>query len=65
MHGDMVSFITFDFILRFIWIGVMHVTFVIQILGMNLDNPPTDMSGLGIPGDVIADFETFRHYHSL
>ena len=28
---------------------------------MNLDNPAADMSGLGIPGNVIADFESFSH----
>jgi hypothetical protein len=28
---------------------------------MDLDNPAADMSGLGIPGDVIADFEVFTH----
>lgn len=61
MHGDMVGFIAFDFILRLIWSGVMRVSFVIYVLGMDLDNFPADMSGLGIPGDVIADFETFRH----
>jgi pullulanase/glycogen debranching enzyme len=28
---------------------------------MNLDNPPADVSGLGIPGNVIADYESFSH----
>src|ERR1700687_1427802 len=28
---------------------------------MDLDNPAADMSSLGIPGNVIADFEAFRH----
>jgi hypothetical protein len=28
---------------------------------MDLDNPAADMPGLGIPGDVIADFEAFSH----
>jgi hypothetical protein len=28
---------------------------------MNLDNPAADVSGLGIPGNVIADFESFSH----
>jgi hypothetical protein len=28
---------------------------------MDLDNPAADMPGLGIPGDVIADFESFSH----
>jgi hypothetical protein len=30
-------------------------------LEMDLDNPAADMSGLGIPGNVIADFEAFPH----
>src|ERR1022692_199823 len=28
---------------------------------MDLDNPAADVSGLGIPGNVIADFESFSH----
>jgi hypothetical protein len=28
---------------------------------MDLDNPAADVPGLGIPGDVIADFEGFSH----
>jgi hypothetical protein len=30
-------------------------------LEMDVDNPAADMSGLGIPGNVIADFEAFPH----
>jgi hypothetical protein len=30
-------------------------------LCMDLDNPAADTSGLGIPGHVIADFETSLH----
>jgi hypothetical protein len=28
---------------------------------MDLDNPAADVSGFGIPGDVIADLEPFAH----
>jgi hypothetical protein len=28
---------------------------------MDLDNPAADMPGLGIPGDVVADFESLFH----
>jgi hypothetical protein len=31
---------------------------------MDLDNPAAHIPGLGIPGDVIADFETCAHFHS-
>ena len=28
---------------------------------MDIDNPAADMPGLGIPGDVVADFESLSH----
>ena len=59
MHRDMVCLIAFDFILRLIRVGVMCVSFVVDVLCMDLNNPAADTSGLGIPGDVVADFETF------
>ncbi len=61
MHRDMVCLIAFDFILRLIRVGVMRVSFVGDVLCMDLDNPAADTSGLGIPGHVIADFETSLH----
>jgi hypothetical protein len=65
MHGDMVRFIALDFILRLIGIGAMRVSFVVDVSCMHLDNRATDASGLGIPGDVVADFEAFRHFMLL
>ena len=62
MHGDMVGFIALDFILRFLRIGVMGVSFVAHVSRMHLDNPAADASGLGIPADVVADFKAFRHF---
>ena len=59
MHRDMVCLIAFDFILRLIRVGVMRVSFVVDVLFMDLDDPAADTAGLGIPGHVIADFETF------
>jgi len=57
MHRDMVRLIAFDFILRLIRVGVMRVSFVVDVLCMDLDNPAADTSGLGIPGHVIADLK--------
>lgn len=62
MHRDMVGLVAFDFILRFIRVGVMCVPFVVDVLHMDLDDPATDTSGLGIPAHVVADFEAFRHF---
>ena len=61
MHGDMIRFIAFDFVLRLIGIGMMAVSFVVDVVRVNPDNPASDAPGLGIPGHVIADFETFLH----
>ena len=62
MRGDMVCFITLDFILRLIGTGVMRVPLVVEVSCMHLDNPAADASGLGIPGDVVADLKGFRHF---
>ena len=61
MHGDMVRFIAFNFTLRLVLTGVMRVPLVIHVSLMDFDNPAADMSGLGIPGNVIADFEAVCH----
>lgn len=62
MHGDMIGLIALDFILRLLGTGVTGVSFVVDVPSMHLDNPAADVSGLGIPADVVADFEAFRHF---
>jgi hypothetical protein len=61
MQGNMIRLGAFDFVLRLVRCGVMSMPLVVQVLRMDLDNPATDMSGLGIPNHVIADFESFGH----
>ena len=61
MHGDMLGFIAFDFILRLVRTGVMRVPLVIHVSRMDPDDPAADMPGLGIPRDVITGFEAFSH----
>ena len=61
MHGDMIRFIAFDFVLRLIGIGMMAVSFVVDVVRVNPDNPAADAPGLGIPAHVIAHFEFFAH----
>jgi hypothetical protein len=62
MHRDMVGFIAFDFILWLFSSGVTGVSLVVHLSRMHLDNPAADVAGLGIPADVVADFEAFRHF---
>jgi hypothetical protein len=61
MHRDMVRLVAFNFILRFIRIGMMRVSLVVDVLCMDLNDPAADSSGLGIPAHAVADFEAFRH----
>ena len=61
MQGNMIRLVAFDFVLRLVRCGVMSMPLVVQVRRMDLDNPATDMSGLGIPNHVIADFESFGH----
>jgi hypothetical protein len=61
VHGDVIRLIALDFILRLIPAGVARVALVVRIFGMDFDNPAADVSGFGIPDDVIALFEAFCH----
>jgi hypothetical protein len=64
MHGDMVRFVAFDFILRIVWAGVMRMPLVVNRLGVDFDNPAADTPGFRIPRNVIADFELLFQSHS-
>lgn len=57
MHGDVIGPVTLDFVLRLILARVAGVPLVLGIARMNFDDPAADLSGFGIPADVIADFE--------
>jgi hypothetical protein len=39
----------------------MHIPFVINVSGVNLDDHAADISRFGIPGYVITNFEFFGH----
>jgi len=54
MSGDMIRFITFNFILRILLRGVMCIAFVIEVPGMHFDDRAGNPSRLGIPTYFIA-----------
>jgi hypothetical protein len=58
----MIGLVAFNLILRIVGTRVMRIAFVICVACMNLDDAAADMTGLGIPGDVIADFEALAHH---
>ena len=64
MHGDVVRSIALDFVLRIVWAGMMRIAFVIHVVGMNPDNPAADMSGFGIPCNMVSDFKLLFQFHS-
>ena len=61
VHRDMFGFVAGDLVLRIFRAGVMGVALVIAVLGVDFDDLATDMAGLGVPFDVIADLEFFDH----
>src|SRR5688572_30376366 len=56
-----VRFVALDLVLRLILARVAWVPLVLGIAGVDLNDPAAHMPGLGIPTDVIADFELRAH----
>ena len=50
----MIGLVAFDLILRFVDGRTPHMALVFEIARMDLGDTPADLTGLGIPGDMIA-----------
>jgi hypothetical protein len=61
MGRDMLGLVAPDFILRIVLARVMCIAFEKEVLGMRLDDGAADTARLGIPSDVVADFESCAH----
>jgi hypothetical protein len=61
VSGDMIGLVALDFILWVVFRGVVNVTLIVKIAGVNRDNGSRHMVRLGIPSDMIADFEPLGH----
>src|SRR5690625_4249423 len=59
MRGDMVRFITRDFVLRLILGGVPRAALELEVLGVRLSDFSWDPARFRIPRDVVSDFEVF------
>jgi hypothetical protein len=59
--GNMIGLVAFDFILGIVFRGVMHMTFVVKISGVDRDNNPRHSACLGIPAYMIANLERLSH----
>src|SRR5215211_4074417 len=49
VHRDMVGLVALDVVLRLILARVVSVAFVFDVLGVHLDDFPTDVSSLRVP----------------
>lgn len=61
MGCDMVGLVALDFILRGVGRGVVRMTLVVKVAGMDGDDPARNAPGFRIPGDMIADLEVVTH----
>jgi len=61
MHGDVVGRVALDLVLRLIFAGMVHMAFVLHIARVDLDDAAGHMASLGIPANMVADFEAFAH----
>jgi hypothetical protein len=61
MQRNVVSFVALDLVLRVIFGRMMRITFVVQILCVNFDDPTADVSGFRVPGHMIIEFEFLHH----
>jgi hypothetical protein len=61
MGRDMVRLVALDLILRVVSRGVMPVSLIVEVAGMNFDNLSGHATGLRIPAYVISDLEFLLH----
>jgi len=61
VDGDVVGLAGFDLVLGIIGGGMMGVSLVVEIFGVDLYDRARDMACFGIPGDVVAYFEGGFH----
>lgn len=57
MHRDVIGLGAFDFVLRIIFARVMDVPFIVNVVGMHLDDRAADVSRFRVRRHKIADFE--------
>src|SRR5689334_10276422 len=61
VHRDVVGFVALDFILWLILARVVGVPFIVDVLGVHLDDRSADVPSLRVPDHVIADFKWSPH----
>ena len=54
----MVDLVALDLVVWLILAGAVHMSLLVTIPRVHLHDPAADASGFGVPGHVIADFES-------
>lgn len=61
MSRDVIGPIALDFVLGIIFRGMMDMTFIVEVAGVDGDDRPRHPARLGIPAYVIANLESLGH----
>jgi hypothetical protein len=61
VHGDMIGLIALDLVLRITLARMMDIALVVHVRRVHPYDMAADPASLGIPGNMILDFECLRH----
>jgi hypothetical protein len=59
--GDMVGLVALDFVLGIIIRGMVDMSLVVEVFGVDRNNGARYPAGFGVPTHMIADFESLGH----
>lgn len=65
MHGDVIGFVALDLVLRVLFRAAAYVPLVFRVPGVDFRDLAGDITGFGVPADVISDLECVSHGVSL
>jgi hypothetical protein len=61
MHSDVIGFVALDLILRLTLAGMVGIALVVDVTRVDLHYRAAGSSGFRVPGNVVADFESYSH----
>jgi hypothetical protein len=65
VHGDVVGFVALDLVLRIIFRAVMYIALEVYVARMFPDDNAFNVTGFGVPSDMVPDRELLYHPASL
>src|SRR5262245_20392465 len=64
VEGDVIGLVALDLVLRLVFRRAARVALVESVTGVDLDDPPRNVAGFGVPADAIAFLEFRGHASS-